>query len=668
MCKWIFISCYLLWSVTSAQAQVCTAPGQTPVSATYICSGETFTINTSGFCGQTPVPTPYCSDGFPYQNTNPDFFRFNCYNAGTLGFTIVPRDATANFSWQLFDVTNTNPVDIFTNPNLFVACNWSSEPGETGASVDGSSPNICSGASQPLFSSMPGLLTGRTYLLMICNMSGSTGGYQLTVTGGTAVITDANDPHLERADLNCDRNGINVRLNKQVKCSSLAADGSDFRVSGGANVIAAVAGDCSSPFGTITVNLTLDRPLGFGNFTLSMANGNDGNSLVDICSREIPAGETVSFISTPVEATPMDSLFNVVCGPSYIELVFKKPIRCSSIAPDGSDFIITGPQPVSATPVLFQCLTGSPNTTIIRLDLSSAVIAGTYEVRLVTGSDGNTILNECGVPTPAGQSISFNSMNAVSALFTRSNALSCNESTVSFFHNGNNNIISWDWDFGNGSNSTVPNPTVIFTPGQYAVKLTVSNGVCTSTASQAVKISEPFKAAFEAPELICPGDTVLLVNKSSGTIDDWTWSFGNGVTSNLQDPPAFQYAFTGRENWYRIRLVASNRALGCQDTATRVVKVLNNCFIAVPTAFTPNNDGRNDYLYPLNAIKAGNLEFRVFNRIGELVFHSRDWTKKWDGTIDGVPQDTGVYAWLLSFTHLDTGEKVFKKGTTVLLR
>ena len=88
----------------------------------------------------------------------------------------------------------------------------------------------------------------------------------------------------------------------------------------------------------------------------------------------------------------------------------------------------------------------------------------------------------------------------------------------------------------------------------------------------------------------------------------------------------------------------------------------------MPSAFTPNGDGKNDYLFPNNALKADNLEFRIYNRMGQLVFQTKDWTRKWDGNINGIHQDTGVYAWLLSFVRHDTGEKVFMKGTTVLIR
>jgi gliding motility-associated-like protein len=99
-----------------------------------------------------------------------------------------------------------------------------------------------------------------------------------------------------------------------------------------------------------------------------------------------------------------------------------------------------------------------------------------------------------------------------------------------------------------------------------------------------------------------------------------------------------------------------------------MLKVINNCFIAVPTAFTPNGDGMNDYLYPLNAYKARDLDFKVFNRYGQLVFETKDWTHKWDGTFHGVPQPMGSYVWELSYIDTDTGKKVFKKGATLLIR
>ena len=111
--------------------------------------------------------------------------------------------------------------------------------------------------------------------------------------------------------------------------------------------------------------------------------------------------------------------------------------------------------------------------------------------------------------------------------------------------------------------------------------------------------------------------------------------------------------------------VFSNKGCGTA-TDSVLVKVYQQVYI--PNAFTPNGDNLNDFLYPVNAYKADNLEFSVYNRVGQRVFHSTDWTKKWDGTINGNPQDAGVYVWTLKYTNHDTGKKVFQKGSTVLIR
>ena len=100
---------------------------------------------------------------------------------------------------------------------------------------------------------------------------------------------------------------------------------------------------------------------------------------------------------------------------------------------------------------------------------------------------------------------------------------------------------------------------------------------------------------------------------------------------------------------YPVQLIVTDSA-GCSDTAVKFIKTVTNCYIAVPSAFTPNNDGLNDYLYPLNAYKATNLLFKVYNRFGKLVFETKDWTKKWDGKINAIPQPQGTYVWILTYT------------------
>ena len=76
----------------------------------------------------------------------------------------------------------------------------------------------------------------------------------------------------------------------------------------------------------------------------------------------------------------------------------------------------------------------------------------------------------------------------------------------------------------------------------------------------------------------------------------------------------------------------------------------------------------NDTFWPHNALKADNLVFKVFNRWGQMVFDSKGWRDKWDGKINGQLQPSGVYVWMLSYTHRDTKKQVFQKGTVMLIR
>ena len=96
--------------------------------------------------------------------------------------------------------------------------------------------------------------------------------------------------------------------------------------------------------------------------------------------------------------------------------------------------------------------------------------------------------------------------------------------------------------------------------------------------------------------------------------------------------------------------------------------IYSSCYLAVPTAFTPNGDGKNDVFGVLNAVKAENLELLVFNRWGQAVFKTGNWKQGWDGKVNGVPQPTNVYVWFLRYTNRDTKKRVEQKGTVALIR
>jgi gliding motility-associated-like protein len=265
--------------------------------------------------------------------------------------------------------------------------------------------------------------------------------------------------------------------------------------------------------------------------------------------------------------------------------------------------------------------------------------------------------------------VDFIVKDTVSAAFNYLLLLGCTRDTLNLLHDGRNGVNKWTWTSNNTVVGNQQVATVIYPDyGSKVIKLIVSNGVCSDTSSQTIVLDNELTAAFSFPEVICPEDRPLFVDKSVGEIISWFWTFGNGFTSTLQNPPPQQLPAPTitREMFYTIRLIVQNAQ--CTDTVSHIIKAVNTCRIAVPNAFTPNSDGRNDFLYPLNAYKADQLTFRVYNRFGQVIFETRDWTKKWDGTINGRQQPTGTYVWLLQYIDHDTGTPVVKKGTTVLIR
>ena len=88
--------------------------------------------------------------------------------------------------------------------------------------------------------------------------------------------------------------------------------------------------------------------------------------------------------------------------------------------------------------------------------------------------------------------------------------------------------------------------------------------------------------------------------------------------------------------------------------------------IFVPSGFSPNGDGSNDVLF-VRGINILNLEFKIFDRWGELVFETTDQEIGWDGTFKGKLVDPAVFVYYLDAKCID-GQSYFKKGNVSVLR
>jgi len=219
----------------------------------------------------------------------------------------------------------------------------------------------------------------------------------------------------------------------------------------------------------------------------------------------------------------------------------------------------------------------------------------------------------------------------------------------------------WDWNFGDGGTSQEENPVHAYDEGgDYEVTLVSGNARgCVDTIRKIVDI-ERFRPFAGYDTIIVKGETMNF-NAQGGSIYTWTPAT---LLSNPQIPnPSALYSDTGRYG-YNVH-VRSER--GCEGNDSINVWVVGQSSIFVPTAFTPNGDGRNDLLRPVGVGYRNIRFFRVFNRFGQQVFYTTKFNEGWDGRFSGVPQDIGTYFWVLSITNR-FGKDELIKGDSILMR
>ena len=146
--------------------------------------------------------------------------------------------------------------------------------------------------------------------------------------------------------------------------------------------------------------------------------------------------------------------------------------------------------------------------------------------------------------------------------------------TTFFTDQSTNTPASWDWDFGDGNTSNFQNPVHNYTvAGDFTVSLTVTNADGSDTITDVVKVSIP-TADIGGPAFGYFGCGPLDVNFvdnslfSNSTSSSWFWEFGNGDTSNQQNP---QYTYQN-PGIYTISLTITD-ANGCTDTQTKPAHV-----------------------------------------------------------------------------------------------
>jgi gliding motility-associated-like protein len=219
----------------------------------------------------------------------------------------------------------------------------------------------------------------------------------------------------------------------------------------------------------------------------------------------------------------------------------------------------------------------------------------------------------------------------------------------------------YKWDFGDGNISSAVSPVHSYhQPGIYQVKLKLATSTSCLDDSITKTVTMPnLPVTISLPQTIFVGQKIQLFVNGQGTT--YEWSPATGLSNTTIAKPL---ASPVQDITYKAIVINNN---GCSGEDSVHITVVDLDGIYVPTAFTPNNDGRNDDIHPYFGTKFILKEFSIFSRWGERIFTTGKRDEGWKGKINGVEQNAGVYVWILKYVD-DKGRAREKKGTVMLVR
>lgn len=210
------------------------------------------------------------------------------------------------------------------------------------------------------------------------------------------------------------------------------------------------------------------------------------------------------------------------------------------------------------------------------------------------------------------------------------------------------NFKSYVWNNGSTNKSIIVKEL-----GKYYVTVTDDKGCKASDTTTINKI-------LPSPANFLPADTSIcnygsLVVKPISSFNTYLWNTGDKTS-----PVSIEKAGT-----YWLKVIAQNGCVGTDSVIVRAKECMEGIY--VPTAFTPNADGKNDILKPLVFANVLTFKFVVYNRFGEKIFETDQVGRGWDGTTKGVRMGSNVFVWACSYQSVDA-KPTYLKGTVMLLR
>lgn len=183
-----------------------------------------------------------------------------------------------------------------------------------------------------------------------------------------------------------------------------------------------------------------------------------------------------------------------------------------------------------------------------------------------------------------------------------------------------------------------------------------SNG-CRDSATQSIRVNPTPIFDLGPDRNILEGDQVTLTPlTATGNALSYLWSPGTYLSSvNIAAP----VCTPTNDITYVVNVISAD---GCKANDDLSIKVVRD--FVVPNTFTPNGDGINDVWKIENLSLYPNYHIQVFNRYGQVMYDTKDYTNPWNGTIQGKPLPSGTYYYIVDLG----GARKTKKGYVTIIR
>ncbi|GAB4132781.1 MAG: hypothetical protein Fur0041_04410 [Bacteroidia bacterium] len=622
---------------------------------------------------------------------NDVWYTFTVQQSGNLNFLITPNNSSDDYDWAVYNLTNANCSNIFTNPALQVSCNFSGTPGTTGPN-GGSGFNSQNAIGTPYNAVIP-VTQGQTYVINVSNFSSTQFGYTIDFSASTAVIFDQVPPQIQSVNNpGCGANTLTVTFSENILCNTVQASDFSFTGPGGPYTVTSVtSAACAagaqydnqftltiSPSitnaGTYTANLTgpvtdlcgnvaifpAQLPFNVGSFTINKSStpancaNNNGTATVSITgtgpftyvwSPNVSSTNTASGLAAGIYTVTITDQSTGCWATDTIHVnanntLVATPTPSSTVCPNQSTSLTVVPSGGTA-PFNYQWSNALPNQQTVQV---SPAVTTTYTV---TASDG------CG--QTAQQTVDVFVQQLPEFSFSADTTNGCTPLRVQFIMDtsgfGN---VTYLWNFddaGATSTSAVPYHTFT-TAGCHDVSLTITAPPgCAVTQTVPCMINtlpQPTSAFTATPTFTDINNPTIEFDNNSTGGNNHIWNFGNSVTSG-EWSPTYTYETPGI---YPVTLIVTN-SFGCSDTAYETITVNDYHTFYVPNAFTPDENGNNDVFKPeYTNILSDGYRLMIFNRWGNLIFESHDPTIGWNGKEknSGAPAQQDVYVYKIEYT------------------